>query len=159
MRGLAWFLLLVAVLAACGDSSDGDTDAALSGDGATADGSADADTQDASETYSISGMVNGLVGSGLRLELNGDEELAIPSNGPFAFTTRLNDGVNFQITVSSQPSAPNQTCEISNDGAGTIVSADVEIIVVTCETNTYSVGGRRVRARRLRADSPEQRRR
>ncbi|HEX7113859.1 MAG TPA: hypothetical protein VF193_01900 [Steroidobacter sp.] len=92
-------------------------------------------------TFTVGGEVSGLEGSGLVLRNNGIDDLAISANGPFAFATALETGSTYSVTVATQPSNPSQTCTVSN-GSGTIGSADVTGIRVTCETGRFTVGGK-----------------
>ena len=92
----------------------------------------------ATDTYSVGGTVSGLTGTGLALQNNGAETLAVASDGPFTFLTELADTSTYAVTISAQPTG--QTCTVSN-GGGTIAAADVTNVGVTCVTDTYSVGG------------------
>jgi len=85
-------------------------------------------------SFSVGGTVSGLVGSGLVLQNDNGDVRAITSNGPFTFPTELIDGANYEVTVQSEPTGPNQICEIAN-GTGTINASDVTNIQVTCATN------------------------
>lgn len=49
-------------------------------------------------------------------------------------------GATYDVTVSSEPSVPAQTCEVTN-GAGTIAGSNVTNVAVVCTTNTYPIGG------------------
>jgi hypothetical protein len=92
-------------------------------------------------TYTVGGNVSGLSGAGLELQNNGGDTLAIASDGPFTFATELNDGANYAVTVSAQPSG--QTCTVSND-EGTINGVDITNVAVICEDDpvaSYTVGG------------------
>jgi hypothetical protein len=91
-------------------------------------------------TYTVGGNVSGLAGSGLVLQLNGGNNLPVAANGSFTFPTALADGTAYVVTVGTQPSSPTQTCAVTN-GSGTIAGANVTNVVVTCTTNTYTVGG------------------
>lgn len=96
-----------------------------------------------SGTYTVGGTVSGLAGSGLVLTLNGASSLPVNANGSFTFTNALVNGNTYAIVVGTQPSAPAQTCTVSND-SGTIASANVTNVAVSCVTPTpvpYSVGG------------------
>jgi len=93
--------------------------------------------------FTIGGTVSGLAGTGLVLRDNGADALPITGNGPFTFATSLARGTRYAVTVAGQPAAPSQTCTISN-GAGTVGSANVTSVVVTCVTNPvprYTIGG------------------
>ena len=79
----------------------------------------------------IGGTVTGLEGQGLILQLNGGDDLAILGDGGFMFATPLTDGSPYSVTVSSQPSGPDQICLVAN-GSGTVNGADVTNVKVTC---------------------------
>jgi hypothetical protein len=91
-------------------------------------------------TYKVGGTVNGLLGSGLILQDNGGNDLAIAANGSFVFTTPVAIGAAYVVTAKVQPTAPAQTCALSG-ASGTIANANVVNVAVTCTTNTYKVGG------------------
>ena len=79
--------------------------------------------------YAIGGTVAGLDASGLVLQLNGGDDLAIAANATnFAFPTTLTHGSAYEVTVAQQPA--NQLCSVDN-GSGT-ANADVADIAVTC---------------------------
>ncbi|HZJ55839.1 MAG TPA: hypothetical protein VFD38_16980 [Myxococcaceae bacterium] len=93
--------------------------------------------------FTIGGTVSGLSGSGLELRNNGGDTLAIGGNGPFTFATPLPGGARYLVTVSGQPSGPSQTCTVFS-GSGTVGTANVTTVTVTCVTNPvprYTVGG------------------
>ncbi len=87
-------------------------------------------------TYRIGGSVSGFAGGSLVLQLNGAEERILSANGGFQFTTALNTGAAYLVTVKTNPSAPEQTCQV-RDGSGTVASANVTNVVVTCEVVRY----------------------
>ena len=93
-----------------------------------------------STLFSVAGNVSGLSGTGLVLQNNGGDDLAISADGPFVFSTELADGSSYDVSVLNQPTAPNQTCSVSN-GSGTINGADVTDITVTCSTAQFTIGG------------------
>jgi len=89
----------------------------------------------------VGGSVSGLPGSGLVLQLNGANDLAVSANGTFKFPKTLAKGSTYSVTVKSSPSSPiKQTCTVGQ-GSGNITVAAVSNITVTCVTNTYAVGG------------------
>ena len=90
----------------------------------------------ATTAYTIRGNVSGLSGSGLRLQLNGAEDLSVTLPG-FAFTTPVADGSPYSVTVRTQPSSPSQTCAVTN-GTGT-ASGDVSNVQVNCNTDSFPV--------------------
>ncbi|HZZ86672.1 MAG TPA: hypothetical protein VFE30_19250 [Anaeromyxobacteraceae bacterium] len=96
-------------------------------------------------SYLIGGVVTGLASSGLTIHGSFGEDLAIAADGPFAFATRLASGTSYSAAVTKQPGAPAQTCTVtggdSGHGSGTVASADVTSLQVTCTTNSYTVGG------------------
>ena len=73
------------------------------------------------------------------LQDNGGDDLTLSANGAYSFATKLASGAAYNVTVKTNPSG--QTCSVAN-GAGTINSADVTNVAVTCAPSpTYSVGG------------------
>ena len=92
-------------------------------------------------TYTIAGTVSGLSGSGLVLQDNLGNNLPVTTNGNFTFTTAIASGSTFNVTVFSQPSSPTQTCGVTAGASGTVASANVSSVAVTCTTNTYTIGG------------------
>ncbi len=91
-------------------------------------------------TYAIGGTVTGLVGSGLTLQNNLSDSLAITANGQFSFPSHVASGSNYSVTLQTQPTAPTQTCTVTG-GSATVASSDISTIAITCVTKTYSVGG------------------
>ncbi|MGA8221852.1 MAG: hypothetical protein WB780_09395, partial [Candidatus Acidiferrales bacterium] len=92
-----------------------------------------------SSTYTIGGTVSGLSGTGLILQNNGGNNLAISANGNFTFSTAIASGGSYNVTVLSEPSSPAQNCAVTN-GSGT-ANANVTSVQVTCSAATYTVGG------------------
>ena len=92
------------------------------------------------QTFTVGGSVSGLTGSGLVLQNNGGDNLTIATSGNFTFATALASGAAFNVTVKTQPLSPTQTCVVTNP-TGTLGSANIMNVVVTCTTNTYSIGG------------------
>jgi hypothetical protein len=89
--------------------------------------------------FSIGGVVSGLVGQ-LVLR-NGAENLAVTTNGPFAFSMRLLSGAAYGVSVATQPEG--QTCTVAN-ASGTVSTADVTNVAVTCVTtapSSFSIRG------------------
>ena len=73
-------------------------------------------------TFSVGGVVSGLGGTGLVLQLNGGTGLPIGADGDFSFPERLANGASYDVEVVSSP--PGETCSVSM-GVGTIQGADV----------------------------------
>ena len=92
-----------------------------------------------SATYSVGGTVSGLSGT-VALQDNGGDNLSVSASGSFTFATKLAPGAAYNVTVLTNPAG--QTCTIAS-GSGTVGSANISSVVVTCTTNTtsYSVGG------------------
>ena len=84
--------------------------------------------------YTVGGSVTGLSGTGLTLEDNGGDALALSANGPFTFATTLAAGANYAVTVRTQPSNPAQTCTVT-DGSGAVATANVSTVAVICTNN------------------------
>ena len=67
------------------------------------------------------------------LQDNGGDNLSVTANGSFTFATSLASGAAYSVTVKTNPSG--QTCTVSN-GSGTIGSANVTNVAVSCAANT-----------------------
>ena len=87
-------------------------------------------------TYSVGGTVSGLSGS-VVLQDNGGDNLTVSANGSFTFATKLAAGASYNVTVKTNPTG--QTCTIAN-GTGTIGSANVTNVTVTCTANAAGSG-------------------
>jgi len=85
-------------------------------------------------TYTIGGTVSGLSGTGLVLQNNGGNNLAVSANGSFTFGTPIDSGSAYNVAVLTQPSGPAQACTVTS-GTGT-ATANVTSVVVTCAANT-----------------------
>jgi hypothetical protein len=90
--------------------------------------------------FTVGGRVSGLEGSGLVLQNNGGDNLAIASSGSFEFRASLAPGASYNVTVLTQPADPNQSCVVT-DGSGTIGNADVTNVTVNCTTSSFTIGG------------------
>jgi 6-phosphogluconolactonase (cycloisomerase 2 family) len=90
-------------------------------------------------TYTLSGLVSGLSGSGLVLQINGNTA-PITSNGPVTIESGFDNGTAFIITVKTQPSNPSQTCAVGNP-TGTFDGGSISNVIINCVTNTYTLGG------------------
>jgi hypothetical protein len=90
-------------------------------------------------TYTIGGTVSGLTGTGLVLQDNAGNNLTVSAGATtFSFTTALDAGASYAVTVLAQPSSPTQTCVVTN-GSGT-ANANVTNVGVAC-TTMYTIGG------------------
>ncbi|HKU15495.1 MAG TPA: hypothetical protein VJQ52_13945, partial [Steroidobacteraceae bacterium] len=81
--------------------------------------------------FSVGGTVIGLTGTGLQLQNNGADTLAIAANGPFTFPTSLPNGSPYNVTVAQQPSLPAQICAVTSS-VGVVNGADVTTVQVGC---------------------------
>jgi 6-phosphogluconolactonase len=81
--------------------------------------------------YTVGGAISGLAGSGLVLQNNGGDDLAVSGDGSFEFATSLPSGTSFSVTVKSPPVNPPQRCTVDNP-SGPVSSSNVESISVRC---------------------------
>ena len=91
--------------------------------------------------YTIGGTVTNLAaGDGVQLQDNGGNTLTVTANGSFSFTSELVSGASYNVSVSTQPTSPAQTCGITN-GTGTAAS-NVTSVAVDCGHNEWAwMGG------------------
>ncbi len=92
-------------------------------------------------TFTVGVTVTGLTGTGLVLQNNGANSMPVSANGSFTFSTAINRGSTYNVTVLTQPSGPAQTCGVFN-GFGTVTIANATGIQVNCITTstTYTIG-------------------
>jgi hypothetical protein len=91
-------------------------------------------------TYTIGGAVSGLTsGASVTLLDNGTNPLKVTANGPFTFTTALDYGAAYDVTVGTPPTG--ETCTVTA-GSGT-VTKKVTTVKVACKASstTFSIGG------------------
>ena len=95
----------------------------------------DPPAQGAEPEFSIGGTVTGLVGSGLVLQNNGGNDLAVGSDGAITFTDGLPDGAAYEVTVLAQPVsfAPELTYFLP---VRHVASAAGQVLALPVPTNT-----------------------
>ena len=126
--------LLSALLTACGGGGSGSSASSAGSSGGSGSGG--------STPYTVGGSVSGLNGTA-SLSLNGGTALSVNSDGRFVFASSLASGAAYAVTVATAPSG--ETCSVTN-GSGTISSANVTNVTITCAVpsgtsvppNTYS---------------------
>jgi hypothetical protein len=95
---------------------------------------------DKGATWTVGGTVTGLAGTGLVLQNNQGDDLAVTADGPFTFATPLLQESGYRITVKVQPTTPPQTCTVV-DGSGVVDGANVSNANVACVTDRFAIGG------------------
>ncbi len=91
--------------------------------------------------YAVGGNVLGLAaGNQVVIQNNGTDDLILNSNSGFVFPAVLSDESAYDVQVTVNPTTPNQTC-VAINGTGTLAGGDVTDVIITCATNTYSIGG------------------
>ena len=96
-------------------------------------------TPPSTSTYTIGGTVSGLSsGASVVLLDNGGDSLKLTANGAFTFATPLAGGAAYAVTVGTQPSS--EICTVSS-GSGTVGTANVTSVVVSCAVDTFTIGG------------------
>lgn len=95
--------------------------------------------------FNVGATVTGLaLGNSVELLNNGTDFLEIAINNVLTyFGNQVQNGMDYAVTVETQPTSPNQICTVSGgangDGTGTIVSQDVTDIWVSCVTIQYDI--------------------
>jgi uncharacterized protein YkwD len=126
-------LLLSALLTACGGGGSGSSSSGSSSNGGSSS---------TSTSYTVGGSISGLSGAA-SLSLNGGAAQPVSSDGSFVFSASLASGDTYAVTVVTAPNG--ETCSVSN-GSGTVGSANVTNVTITCAVpsgtsvppNTYS---------------------
>jgi hypothetical protein len=93
--------------------------------------------------FTVGGTVTGLAGAGLVLQNNGGDSLKVPASGSFVFPTTLITGNSYLVSVSSQPTSPDQTCVVAN-GSGIVADGNITTIAIQCANKTSAtdtIGG------------------
>jgi 6-phosphogluconolactonase len=85
--------------------------------------------------HTIGGTVSGVAGSGLALQNGLGGTVSVAANATTFTFSALPEGTSYNVTIRQQPSAPGQTCTVSN-GAGTVGTEDITTIAVTCQKTT-----------------------
>ncbi len=81
--------------------------------------------------YSVGGTISGLTSTGLVLQDSvSSQTLGIAANGAFTFTTYYANASTYSAYIQTQPTG--QYCEVTSGSSGTIISANVTNIVMTC---------------------------
>jgi 6-phosphogluconolactonase len=119
-RAIGSMTVLALVMAGCGGGSSSGPSAAPTG-------------------YTVGGVVAGLAGKGLLLQLNGGGDLAVTANGAFTFTSKVLSGLAYTVTVKTQPTAPTQVCKVWS-GSGWMGLTDITGVAVDCGFGN-TVGG------------------
>lgn len=99
-------------------------------------------------SFTIGGTVNGYAtnATGLQLQNTINSDTVTVNNqgssSPFTFSIAVPTGTSYNVVVLTQPSNPiSQTCTVTSGGSGTVSNANVTNVVVTCTTNSYTIGG------------------
>jgi len=88
----------------------------------------------------VGGAITGLRGATGVVLANAGEVLSVAADGSFAFASRWPSGTTYDVTVTTQPTEPWQSCTVGT-GSGAIGAANVDSVQVACSTRTYAVGG------------------
>ena len=96
-------------------------------------------TSNLTQTFSIGGTVSGLAqGTTLVLQDNGNDTLTVSASGTFTFREKVATGAAYSVSVLTQPTS--QSCSVTK-GSGSVGSAAVTNIQVTCTAGIYSISG------------------
>ncbi len=82
-------------------------------------------------TYRVGVNVSGLSGPGLMLQNNGGDDLVITQNGITPFATELVDGDDYNVTITTQPDDPGNTCETVGVSSG-VIAGNNRLVIVQC---------------------------
>ncbi len=89
--------------------------------------------------FDISGSVAGLgAGKAVVLQNNGGDDLSVDSSGPFTFSTAVESGAGYAVTVRSAPAG--QACVVTRS-VGTVGTGAVTDVAVVCTSNVPNCVG------------------
>lgn len=91
-------------------------------------------------SYTVGGSASNVIGSGLVLKNNGGDPTSITADGSFSFGTSVASGSTYNVTIQQNPTSPTQLCSLSSN-TGTIGSAAISDVSVSCGAPVYNVGG------------------
>jgi hypothetical protein len=80
-------------------------------------------------THTIGGSLTGLTSGSVVLQKNSTNDLTLSANGSFSFTTSVDSGSAYAVTVLTQPI--DQSCVVSS-GSGTVAASDISNVAVNC---------------------------
>ncbi|WP_213956526.1 beta-propeller fold lactonase family protein [Variovorax sp. dw_954] len=91
-------------------------------------------------SYSVSGTVAGLQGTGLVLKNNGGDAITVNANGAFTFPAKVASNATYTVSAVAPATGTSQACTVTN-ATGTIVDSAVSNVVVNCAANSFKVKG------------------
>lgn len=89
-------------------------------------------------SYELQASIHNLDGSGLALSVDGAAQTVPSAATTQTLAPALPSGTSYVVGIAKQPAG--ETCAVAN-GSGTIGSADVTNVEVTCAANPYPVSG------------------
>jgi hypothetical protein len=92
----------------------------------------------ATGSFTVSGTVIGLTGSGLTLAMSGQNLPVTSGATAFAFPSPMMSGISYAVTVATQPTG--QVCTVGG-GTGMMGGGNVSNVVVNCSTSQFLLGG------------------
>jgi len=90
------------------------------------------------QSFTVQASISGYTGSGLSLSLNGTPSAVPSSSTSFTFSSSLQSGSNYAVTVAQQPAG--EICSVLN-GSGTINGAAVTVQVTCTSASASTLGG------------------
>jgi DNA-binding beta-propeller fold protein YncE len=86
-------------------------------------------------TFTVGGTISGYTGTGLVLKEATSTQDVTPTNAAttFTFTTPVNSGAAYTVSVLTEPNSPVQNCTVTNASkTGTVTTANVTSVLVDC---------------------------
>ncbi len=96
--------------------------------------------------YTVGGMITGLAGAGLTLQLNGGTPLAIAAGATSFVFAGVPSMTAYTLTVATQPTGPAQICSVVTGGGASgsgsqVTGANITTAVIDCGAAGSAVGG------------------
>ncbi len=91
------------------------------------------------EDHRIEATVNGLLGTGFVLQLNGRDDVAVTADGRWTLAN-MTTGSSYAVTIKTQPVNPAQICTVAG-GSGTVGDFDLATVAINGGLDRCPVGG------------------
>jgi 6-phosphogluconolactonase (cycloisomerase 2 family) len=92
--------------------------------------------------YTLGGTISGLTGAGLAVtdSVSGAHATVAANSTTFTLSPSVTSGASYNVSVTTQPSGPTESCSVTSGATGT-ATGNVTTIAISCTVSSFSVGG------------------